>query len=394
MATLTVLDNMEYGSDVTAQSNYISNGFPPYNAYSSDTYTKLLIHFDESNASFTDASGNNTLTNSGVTYSSTGRFGGAGSFSEAYLHTPYNSALNPGTGDFTIECLAKFTTLNQYNTLIGQNSEGGMIVHLYSNGTLCLGKANGGYQSNCSLNTNILIDGNYHHIAISRVSGTVYMFLDGIKQTVSGASNTTDYFFVNNVSLPICVGSQNGANYWGVGTMDEFRLSIGVGRWSDDFTSICSYKESSIISEGSYSLKAVAAQTTSLNKTLTRTITSPINLTGYNYIIGKIRSTRTGSNIKLGFHDTTGITTEITPNITATDTWQNFQLDISSVSGANKDAIDQIVITVVNADYDNTFYLDMLWAFSGLSEPLIYETVPKNIFIPFRGNSRFLNYEI
>ena len=37
-------------------------------------------------------------------------------------------------------------------------------------------------------------------------------------------------------------------------------------------------------------------------------------------------------------------------------------LDISGVSDANKDAINQVIITVVNADADNTFYIDNLFA--------------------------------
>jgi hypothetical protein len=136
-------------------------------------------------------------------------------------------------------------------------------------------------------------------------------------------------------------------------TSDTFKVSNDIA---------CAYSEPSIISAGSYSLKAVAAQTTSLNKTLTRTISTPINLTGYSYIIGKIRASRTGSNVKIGFHDSGGTTTEITPNIATADTWQTITLDISAVSDANKDAIDQIVITVVNADAENTFYLDNLFA--------------------------------
>ena len=53
---------------------------------------------------------------------------------------------------------------------------------------------------------------------------------------------------------------------------------------------------------------------------------------------------------------------EVTPNIATTDTWQTIQLDISVVSDANKDAIDQIIITITNADADNTFYLDNFFA--------------------------------
>ena len=267
--------------------------------------------------------------------------------------------------------------------------------------------------------------------------------------------------------------------------------------------------ESQIISEGSYSLKIVAPLSYSENEYIFKTNTSPFDLSGYSYIIGMIRSDRTGSNIKLSFRQATELITpsggtatadsqfnssfapsygcdgdsstrwvstntafphwwkydfgsgitksikrigilkysdpdgtqikdftvqgsnndvdyytlyngiaekcvvsdiaytweyfsfsnsnsyryykiifnssyraidrgscfwdiqmseseyiyhEITPNITAADTWQTIQFDISAVSDANKDAIDQIIITVVNADADNTFYLDNLFS--------------------------------
>jgi hypothetical protein len=52
------------------------------------------------------------------------------------------------------------------------------------------------------------------------------------------------------------------------------------------------------------------------------------------------------------------VVTEITPNITDADTWQTVTWDISSVTNANKDDIDSIIITAVNADAENTFYID------------------------------------
>lgn len=123
------------------------------------------------------------------------------------------------------------------------------------------------------------------------------------------------------------------------------------------------YSSGTTYSQGSYSLKGVALATSSLNQTLTRTIASPINLTDHDTINFSLRSSRTGSNIKIGFHDTGGTTTEITPNITSANTFENFSIGISSVTNANKDAIDQIIITIVNANADNTFYLDNITAY-------------------------------
>jgi hypothetical protein len=123
---------------------------------------------------------------------------------------------------------------------------------------------------------------------------------------------------------------------------------------------LISYTESSIKTQGTYSLKGVAT-TLSLNKTLTHTL-SPINLAGHDTINFDIRSTRTGSNIKVGIHDSGGTTTEITPNITSANAFQATSWDISGVSNANKDAIDSIIITIVNSSAANTFYIDDMTA--------------------------------
>jgi hypothetical protein len=121
------------------------------------------------------------------------------------------------------------------------------------------------------------------------------------------------------------------------------------------------YAEATIKTEGGYALKAVAAITGALNKTLTRTLTGTeyaISIPHCDTVSFDIRAARTGSHIKIGLHDAGGTTTEITPNIAVADTWQTVTWDLSAVANTNKDAIDSIIITVVNADAANTFYLD------------------------------------
>jgi len=63
---------------------------------------------------------------------------------------------------------------------------------------------------------------------------------------------------------------------------------------------IQAYAETSIKKTGVSSLKGTASQTSSLNKTISRTIATTIDLTGKTDFIGYIRSSRTGSNIKIG----------------------------------------------------------------------------------------------
>ena len=87
-----------------------------------------------------------------------------------------------------------------------------------------------------------------------------------------------------------------------------------------------------------------------------------IDLTGLSQIKFDIYASRTGSNIKIGIHDSGGTTTENTPNVTSANAWQTVTWDVSAVSNANKDAIDSIIVTILNADSANTFYIDNMFA--------------------------------
>jgi len=127
-------------------------------------------------------------------------------------------------------------------------------------------------------------------------------------------------------------------------------------------TDLQCYSESSIKQEGSYSLKAIAKQTDSLNETLIRTVGPTIDLSGCILIKFYAYASRTGSNFKIKVHDVGGTTTEYTVIINSGGTWEQKEIDISAVANADKDDIDQIIIEIINADADNTFYLDDIYA--------------------------------
>jgi hypothetical protein len=146
---------------------------------------------------------------------------------------------------------------------------------------------------------------------------------------------------------------------WGVGNYSGNDTYFKIYQ---DVIGLNSYSEGTIKTQGSYSLKGIAVITNSLNKTLTRTIGSPIDLTGINQIKFDIYASRTGANIKIGIHDAGGTTSEKTYTVIDTNTWETVTWDISGVSDANKDAIDKIIITIINADAANTFYIDNMYA--------------------------------
>jgi hypothetical protein len=177
-------------------------------------------------------------------------------------------------------------------------------------------------------------------------SGVFYGWISGGSYYADGLG--VDYTFQNDVSALSL-------------TNDGYQILISdIFIYGGMFIS----SESTIKKEGTYSLKIIAP-IMSLSKTLTKIFSPTWNLSGQTLIKFWVRASRIGSNFKLGFHDSGGTTTEVTPNITTANTWQLVTLDISAVADTDKDAIDSIILTILNADAENTIYLDNLYADDG-----------------------------
>lgn len=150
-------------------------------------------------------------------------------------------------------------------------------------------------------------------------------------------------------------------------TRGTSKRSTNGGVWTDDIgwdfnfriygEELQVWSEDTIVNQGTYSLKTIALATDSLNDTLTKSGLS-IDLTGVDTIKIDCYALRTGSNFKIGIHDSGGTTTEKTVTISSSNTWEEVSWDISGVSTSNKDDIDSIIITIINADADNIIYLD------------------------------------
>lgn len=130
------------------------------------------------------------------------------------------------------------------------------------------------------------------------------------------------------------------------------------------------FSEATIKQQGLTSLKCIAKTPSGASCTLTRTIAVPIDLSSASQFNFDIYASRTGCNISIGIHDAGGTTTSIVPTISTVNTWMTQTVDLSSVAVANKDAIDSIIITILNADADNTFYIDNMYGlFSQITSP-------------------------
>lgn len=204
---------------------------------------------------------------------------------------------------------------------------------------------------------------------------TVDVYLNGILQG-SGIAFVADPSYVDGIVQFIQYGitTTNRLSYV------DWLKSGSVAINDPNFPILQSYSESTIKTQGSYSLKGIAAITGSLNKTLTCTIATPIDLTGQTQIKYWAYALRTGSNFKIGWRDSGLNVIEHTPNIITSNTGEEQTVDISGVSNANKDVIDRIIITVLDADAANIVYLDNMFSPQAFTKDFTDTITPSEVF--------------
>ena len=149
------------------------------------------------------------------------------------LYTVANSGYAFGTGDFTIEFWyypVSFPSANMWDF----RTEGNSVcpdIGINGSGVLSL------FVSNTTVITGstLSID-QWYHLALSRVSGTSRMFIDG---TQSGSDYTDSNNYVQNgfsLGNSNSVNTGNIGNAGGNGYVSEVRITKGVGRYSTTFT--------------------------------------------------------------------------------------------------------------------------------------------------------------
>jgi len=161
----------------------------------------------------------------------------------AWINHPGWGTWDIGTADFTFECWLK--TDGAQGGLVGiigdnaasnrgGNANKGMgNFHIDTSGYL---KMEGGQIGTLTSSASV-VDGNWHHVAFSRTSGTGYLFKDGTQvATGSMGGNCSNH-------CPVYVGATDEGNYGNSsppqsfqGWMDEIRISIAVGRYTASFT--------------------------------------------------------------------------------------------------------------------------------------------------------------
>lgn len=202
----------------------------------------LLLHGDGSNGSttFTD-SGPAALAPSSVggtiaITTAQSKFGGASLNARRTGELIYNSSgFAFGTGDFTIECFAYFSTAlgtQQYGAF-QISTAGGFSTSTSNNISLFAYTGNvwALYSSGAGAKTSSLVitTGVWYHVAISRTSGVTKLFVDGV-QILSFADT---YNYTGTYAV---IGAYYSTAYRMDGYLDEIRVTKGVGRYTADFT--------------------------------------------------------------------------------------------------------------------------------------------------------------
>ena len=210
-----------------------------------DAFTKALLHFNGADGatSFKDESGK-TWTAAGnaqidTDYSqftgSSGLFDGTGD----YISTPDHADFTLGSSDFTIEArfrvgqtsgTARAIAGQSENTFLGGDSswilrrDTSNVMAFYWEAAGATALLSGTTQFNHNTNTG------FHHLAVTRSGNTFRLFVDGVLEdtaTQSGAATAS--------SQPVTIGARGTTDNW-LGWIDEVRISVGIARWTEDFT--------------------------------------------------------------------------------------------------------------------------------------------------------------
>lgn len=219
------------------QRGFLLNPFRFGGGPATDPYfsnVSLLLHMDGANGSttFSDSGPSpKTVTVSGNAHISTAqsKFGGASGLFDGtgdYLNAPQPSY---GTGDLTIEGFIWLSSTNGPTYFDNRASSPAAALVIYTSGggntavTFYAAGADRAVSGALPINT-------WHHVAVCRASGTSRLFINGV-QAGSNYADTNNY---NQTSVRL------GANYLGnsgvTGHMDEWRVTVGVARYTANFT--------------------------------------------------------------------------------------------------------------------------------------------------------------
>ena len=204
--------------------------------------TILLLNFDGSITTDSSQYLSTITATSGATLNSTTFKFGTGALAinssvGAYVYTPTTATFVFGTKDFTIEgwfYLSSFTACSFLGTNpSGANPPATNWWGMWSGGTT------GAFNFEIKNGGGILLTGTFpsittwHHIAVVRSGNTFYLFVNGTQSSTTTNSTSID----NSAANAIYVGGYTQNSFASMnGLIDSFRVTLGVARYTSNFT--------------------------------------------------------------------------------------------------------------------------------------------------------------
>ena len=209
-----------------------------------DAYTTLLIHSDTTNGDtvFTDssASAHSITANDSTQHSTIEKYFGTTSIkfdgSSDYLRIPNHTDFNFGSDDFTIDFWFKINVAASWKKFLGIGVGGyrGMLMQIDGATTNMMINITNAAGTSWGVLSSIPMGfpGTWMHIAMIRTGNTIKIFKNGT-QVGSDYSIT---WSIQMTTSGIQIGGVSDWNSYPDCYMDEFRISKGIARWTENFT--------------------------------------------------------------------------------------------------------------------------------------------------------------
>lgn len=185
---------------------------------------------------------------------STSANGGSGYFdgSGDYLSAPSNTALDCGTGNWTIECWTYISTRTNSYPLVFGNNRGGWTTDALAltnsnadnasyNDKFVFGWNNGGFISPSAGNSQLLVSNvtnelnTWHHLALVRNGTSIKMYRNGVEVASATILVTASFNWGYNGAL-VGGGNWDGAGSYYNGYISNLRLVKGTAVYTAAFT--------------------------------------------------------------------------------------------------------------------------------------------------------------
>jgi hypothetical protein len=217
---------------------YTASFTPPTAPLTAIANTSLLLNF--TNAGIIDATAKNNLETVGNAQISTTqtKWGGGSMFFDGagdYLTIPSTQNVAFGTNDFTIELWAFLTDVQYKGIFQSSSNPGGLSTDRTTGVGISLsGSQASGLISVTVGNTifqspaNTITSQSWYHIAVTRSSGFVRLFLNGILQSSGAAS-------ANCSGTYAVIGGEYSENFLYMGYIQDLRITKGYARYTTNF---------------------------------------------------------------------------------------------------------------------------------------------------------------